>query len=144
MQADRRNRIGRSGHLLRWRLLILEAVAALAFASAAVALMPFRRAIRTGSLPLSPVPVGRRVSPVEAAAAVRRAAAIVPWRAVCIEQGLALQRLLRKRGVDALLHYGVALTEGDELKAHVWVDVEGATVIGGDEAANFARVASFP
>ncbi|MGI8705827.1 MAG: lasso peptide biosynthesis B2 protein [Sphingomicrobium sp.] len=130
--------------MLRWRLLVVEAAAALAFASAALALMPFRRAIRTGSLPLSSVPTEKRVSPVEAAAAVRRATSLVPWRAVCIDQGLALQRLLRKRDVDAQLHYGVALADDTELKAHVWVEVEGAIVIGGEEAAKYARVASFP
>lgn len=130
--------------MLRWRLLVVEAVAALIFASAVLALMPFRRAIRTGCLPLPSIAPEERVSAVEAAAAVRRAARLVPWRAVCIDQGLALQRLLRKRGVDALLHYGVALAEDAELKAHVWVDVEGATVIGGEEAAKYARVASFP
>lgn len=144
MHAGRRRRIGRKTGLLRWRVLVVEAVAALTFASAALAIMPFRRAIRTGCLPLPSAPPEKRVEPLEAAAAVRTAARLVPWRAVCIDQGLALQRLLRKRGMDAQLHYGVTLAEDVELKAHVWVDVEGATVIGGEEAPKYARIASFP
>ena len=138
-----RNSVKRKGDLLRWRLLVVEAVAALAFASAALATLPFRRAIRIGSLPLSSA-AERRVSPVRAAAAVRRAARLVPWRAVCIQQGLALQWLLRKRGVEGLLHYGIRVAEDGVLQAHVWVDVDGQTVIGSEEAPKFKRIATFP
>lgn len=143
MVVSGRNSVKRKGGLLRWRLLVVEAVAALAFASAALATLPFRRAIRIGSLPLSSV-AERRVSPARAAAAVRRAAQLVPWRAVCIQQGLALQWLLRKRGVDGLLHYGIRVGEDGVLQAHVWVEVDGLAVIGSEEAPNFRRVATFP
>ena len=42
-----------------------------------------------------------------------------------------------------MLLYG-ARHEGTGLAAHVWVDVDGETVIGGEEAPNFARLAQFP
>ena len=68
----------------------------------------------------------------------------LPWRTKCIEKGLAVQRLLRSGGVDALLHYGARHAENGMLEAHVWVSVDGETVIGGDEAPGFAELAQYP
>ena len=75
---------------------------------------------------------------------IEAAAAAVPWRAVCLQQGLALQWMLRRRGIDALLHYGLAKEQGRELAAHVWVAVGDNLVIGGDIASKFRCVATFP
>ena len=76
--------------------------------------------------------------------AVQAWARHVPWRAVCFQQGLALHWMLRRRGVASVLLYGVAKRGGEGLAAHVWVDVDGATVIGGEEAPNFVCLARFP
>lgn len=124
------------------RQLVWRAAIALTAASAAVALLPFRKAIEFGSIPLkrpNGVTAGDCVWAVEAFA--RR----VPWPAMCIQKGLAVQRLLRSGGVDAVLHYGANRSaETGELQAHVWVSVSGETVIGGEEAVGFAEVATFP
>jgi hypothetical protein len=64
---------------------------------------------------------------------------------MCIEKGLAVQRLLRQSGVDALLHYGAQqIPSSGKLQAHVWVTVGGDAVIGGEEAAGFAELARYP
>jgi len=64
---------------------------------------------------------------------------------MCIEKGLALQRLLRTSGTDARLHYGARHDPvSGRLEAHVWVTVDGRAVIGGEEAVGFAEVASYP
>ena len=63
---------------------------------------------------------------------------------MCIQQGLALQWMLRRRGVDARLHYGIAKDERGELQAHVWVAAGGEVVIGGAEAPQFKCVATYP
>jgi hypothetical protein len=56
-----------------------------------------------------------------------------------------LQRLLRRGGVDARLHYGARGNGGaGNLEAHVWVSVGGRILIGGDEAAGFAELAVYP
>ena len=124
------------------RRLLLRALFVLTAVSAAVALLPFRRAIRLGSLPLGR---GRPASPDEFAWAVEAAARRLPWRTMCIEKGLAVQRMLRAAGVDAALRYGARHLPGSgELKAHVWVMVGGKAVIGGEEAADFAPVATYP
>jgi hypothetical protein len=64
---------------------------------------------------------------------------------VCIEKGLVVQRLLRGGGVDAILHYGARHNpDTSRLEAHVWVTVDGESVIGGAEATGFAEVAKYP
>jgi hypothetical protein len=77
--------------------------------------------------------------------AIETAARRLPWRVVCIQKGIAAQRMLRRRGLDAVLHYGIGNDrDRDRLDAHVWVSVDGAPVIGGEEARAFAPVAAFP
>jgi hypothetical protein len=64
---------------------------------------------------------------------------------MCIEKGLTAQRMLRSGGVDAILHYGARHRPGSgRLEAHVWISVGGETVMGGEQAANFAELATFP
>jgi hypothetical protein len=125
------------------RRLLVRAVIALAGASAALSFLPFRRAIAFGSVPLR---APRRAPAItDYVWAVEAAARRVPWRALCIEQGLALQHMLRNSGIDAVLHYGARHEPGsDDLQAHVWVTVGTDVVIGGREASGFALVASFP
>jgi hypothetical protein len=50
--------------------------------------------------------------------------------------------MLRRRGFDARLHYGIANAGG--LKAHVWVSVDGKIVIGGGPAPDYKCVAVYP
>lgn len=124
------------------RRILLRALAVLTGASAAVAFLPFRNAIGFGSVSVKPRP---RVTPEDCVWAVEAAAQRLPWRTMCIEKGLAVQRLLRHGGVDAVLHYG-ARHVGDlgKIEAHVWVSVAGTIVIGGEEAREFAEVRAFP
>lgn len=138
------------GVIARWRArrpderrAIVEAFAALALASAAVKLLPFRiiarRAQRLAS-GMPPADPARAVATV--AWAVRGAARRARFRAVCIEQGLAAQAMLRRRGIAATLHYGVA-RGGERLTAHVWVRWGEVDVVGGEQAAAFRELASF-
>jgi len=122
--------------------LLMRAGLMVSAASAAVACLPFRRAIRFGSVDLSRRGGDR---PEDCLSAVEAVARRVPWRTMCIEKGLALQRLLRTSGTDARLHYGARHDPvSGRLEAHVWVTVDGRAVIGGEEAAGFAEVASYP
>jgi hypothetical protein len=134
--------LGRLGRA-QWRLAIAAATT-LAMASSVLRLTPFRRAIRFGSVALGrkqPRPSAVRDCVWAIEAIGRR----VPWRSACIQQGLALQRMLRVRGVDARLHYGARQDAASgRLEAHVWVTVGGEAVIGGAEAGGFAEVAAYP
>ena len=129
--------------VLRGAPVLVEALGALAFASAAIRLLPMRRIVGLASRPLG----RRRAEPAQALTrarwAVEALARRVPWRAVCFQQGLALQRMLRRRGVPAVLHYGIA-QEADKLTAHVWVTVDDSIVIGAPAARTHHGVATFP
>ena len=125
----------------RRRRLLTRACLTLSVASAIVALLPFRRALRFGA-----VPVGKsRIDLNECIWAIEAAAPRLPWRAMCIERGLAAQRMLRRGGFEAVLHYGIRhRPPSGKLEAHVWVSVDGRTFIGGEEAPLFAEVATYP
>ena len=123
------------------RRLLPRAMITLAAASAAVALLPFRRAIRFGCAEGA----ATEVSEDDVVWAVETIARRMPWRTVCLQKGLAVQYLLRSAGLDARLHYGARHDPTSrDLEAHVWVTVGGRAVIGGEGAGGFAAVATFP
>jgi hypothetical protein len=76
--------------------------------------------------------------------AITTAAARVPWRALCFQQGLGAQFMLRRRGIPSVLYYGAAQDEQSGLYAHVWVSDGDVDVIGGEIAHRFAILAEFP
>lgn len=123
--------------------LLAEALAAVAAASLAIKTAPFKRVAAFASRaparprPAAPGEVARLRRAVQAWA--RRRA---PWRIVCFQQALALQILLRRRGIASVMHYGIA--QRDALKAHVWLSVDGETAIGGEDAPRFTEIARFP
>ncbi|MBO9500676.1 lasso peptide biosynthesis B2 protein [Brevundimonas sp. A19_0] len=125
--------------------ILTEAVVALGIGAFAVAFIPFRRVARTVQSAGGRPAVSRdEILPVRRA--VRRAARNVPWRALCFEQGLAVQAMLRRRGLSCVLHYGIARepTPGRGLQAHVWVTSGGHMVIGEEAAPRFVELARFP
>jgi hypothetical protein len=68
----------------------------------------------------------------------------VPWRCLCFEQGLAAHLMLRRRGIASTLYYGVAPIRENAIEAHVWVRVGCQDIIGGENAAEFVPLATFP
>ena len=136
-------RLGRLGGD-NWALLA-QALPALVAASIAIQRRTFRHLAETSSRPLP-----RPRQPVDEAFlrklrwAVNAWAERVPWRAVCFQRGLAAHRMLRRRGIPSVLHYGVRQSEEEGVKAHVWITVDGRPVIGGEEAGGFTCLATFP
>src|SRR5688572_33190175 len=100
--------------------MFAEALAALILAAVTVK-FPFRVVGRSMSLNR-----GASLEDAQLAAAVARAvdraARRVPWRSVCLDQGLAAHWMLRRRGQRSLLHYGIGKA-GERLAAHVWVSL---------------------
>ncbi|WP_294002972.1 lasso peptide biosynthesis B2 protein [Sphingomonas sp.] len=126
------------------RLVLLDALASLALASALIRLAPFERAVRSASRRRPGTPRASDATVRRVVWSVDAAAARVPWKAMCFQRGLAVQRMLRRRGLDAFLHYGLGHGGARDLEAHVWVTVGGVVVIGGEEARRFHQVAVFP
>lgn len=122
---------------------IMEAGAALAVASLATRLLPFNCTIRLGTCS-----VGARDAKVDGPSVSRIVDALadrLPLAAVCLQRGLALQWLLHRRGVNAVLHYGVQLCEPEPgLSAHVWVSVDGQVLMGAPQHQAFTEVACYP
>lgn len=134
---------------LPWRdlLLLLEATIWLAVAGVSIALLPFRYVGCMAALPVrrQAPPPHKRLNSVERVRwAIVACARRVPWRAMCFEQGLAAQFMLRRRGMPSILYYGAAPDDQKGLAAHVWVRDGDIEVIGCDIASRFAVLATFP
>ena len=125
--------------------LLAEAFALLAFSSAAIRFLPFSQVGRLASPRLGQP----RKAPDEGliakvAWAIRACAPRAPFRAVCFQQGLTAQIMLRRRGVESTLYFGVGISAPTGLSAHVWVEAGEVEVVGCEEAPGYAALAAFP
>lgn len=142
--------MARSWRSLSWReiFLLMESTALVVIAAPAIRILPFRYVGRIASIELSkPVsdPARRDETIRRVRWAVGASAKRSPFRAMCIEQGLVAQLMLRRRGIDSTMYYGVAPpTPEKPISAHVWVKCGDVEVVGGDQAPAFALLATFP
>lgn len=133
----------------RW--LAVEAFALLAFVRVVLALLPFKRA--TQHLGLRPESAGAQPEEDGAAVAtpsillvrdaVRRAASVAPFRAVCLQQAFAAALMLRRRGHAVQVHFGVAKDGDGTLAAHAWSLCQGTLVTGGEQMPRFRPISVF-
>ena len=123
-----------------------EALVLIALSAPAIRLVKFRTLGRLASLRLRrAIPEADRAAVVQRVTwAVDRAAKRAPGRAMCFERGLSAQIMLRRRGVDSTMFYGVGHETTGALAAHVWVLDRGVDVAGGEQAPQYAALASFP
>lgn len=124
----------------------LEAGVQLARASLELAMVRSTRTVEllgerpTGDCTEQVGPVGQR----EAERLGRMVAAVarrLPWHPTCLRQALAVQRMLRRRGIASRLHLGVA--GAGVSAAHAWVTVEGRAVVGRRGIERFVPIAAF-
>jgi len=73
--------------------------------------------------------------------AVIRAAWWLPWHPTCLRQAIAVQRMLRRRGISSRLQLGMRMATLSE--AHAWVTVQGRPVVGHRELESFEALAEF-
>lgn len=137
------------------RNLILEAAFCLAVARLWLLVLPFGAvARRLGRLvePASELsPPGPSEKGAEASLAwfvgqaIQRTARNVPFRAVCLQQAIAGKMMLRRRGIDSVLHFGVApaSSSGTKIEAHAWLNAGSTRVTGYPVEARFIQVACF-
>lgn len=128
--------------------LFLEAAILLAASAAALRILPFNRVVKAASRNSArqrPIDdEAHRATVARVKWAIEAAARRMPLRLVCFQKGLAAQRLLKRQGLPAVLHYGINPKEAEGLKAHVWVTSSSYPVVGHEVANQFACVASFP
>ena len=89
----------------------------------------------------------------EEAAEIGRMVAVVarsmPFRAACLQQAIAVRRMLRRRGILATVLLGVSRDAAeraaprDRAAAHAWVTVGSAVINGDGDLARYAVVARF-
>ena len=95
------------------------------------------------------VPALAREDADEIGHVVRIVARCMPFRALCLQQAIAVRRMLERRDIPALVYLGVARDNAgrscahEDRAAHAWVAV-GSKVISGDGVLeNYAIVARF-
>jgi hypothetical protein len=138
------------------RALMIEAFAWLAIARLALLIFPFRHVAKhLGDL--APPAESARARPMVSSRnddtklaedigwAVRRSAGYAPFKAVCLQQAIAAKVMLRRRGVQSALHFGVARANPPKngLEAHAWLDAAGAKVTGYPVSNIFTEIACF-
>lgn len=130
---------------LREQARTIEAALWLLAVRAAFALLPMRRALRLFGIMEGEGSSGRVAAPAAAAVAraITRAARHVPFRAVCLQEAFAALLMLRRRGLAATIHLGVARTDTGGLKAHAWSRCGDVQVTGFSAASAFVPVATF-
>ncbi|MBY4892149.1 lasso peptide biosynthesis B2 protein [Rhodobacteraceae bacterium N5(2021)] len=132
----------------RERALLIEAAAALVRAQVRIKIRPFP-AIAAG--------LGREVRDVglhgqpdrleetrEIASSVRRAARVLPTKAMCLPRAMALKTMLDRRAIASVCVVGVRDSrEAVGVDAHAWVEVAGEIVIGGDRSRQYIVLTSY-
>jgi hypothetical protein len=138
----------------RQRLLLAEAIACLVAARFGLLFIPFPTlARRLGNFvpPNDPRAQNARAPGATAQArlaaevswAVTRAAAHMPFKAVCLPQAMAARVMLKRRGVASVIHFGAARGADKPFDAHAWLDAAGVEVTGYPVAVKFAEIACF-
>lgn len=77
---------------------------------------------------------------------VEAVAHAVPFRAKCLQQALAVRRMLARRGVPVTVHLGVARDPAGRAgaeAAHAWVTAGGRVVSGATDLDRYAIVGTF-
>jgi len=124
------------------RLLLAEALVALGLVRLAIIALPFRWiASRLDAAPAGNARADRRKAR-RVGMVLHYAARVTPWRSKCLEQAIAGNLMLRRRGLPSTLHLGVA-KKGMTLEAHAWLRCGDQIVTGGRETPRFAVVACF-
>lgn len=138
-------RIGRVSRAQRG--LLWEAIAALAIARVALACVPFSRIAAWLGTAGAESPA--TVTPEQAQAAeavgwaVSALARRVPWDGRCFAQALAASAMLRRRGVDGTVSFGVCEGASAGFEAHAWLRVGTRMVTGGDGYERFKAFTTF-
>lgn len=127
--------------------LLCEAFICLAIARIAMACVPFRRIAAWLGTPGAESPAAATPEEARTAEAVGWAVEVmgrrVPWDGRCLAQALAATAMLRRRGVDGTVSFGVREGEPAGFEAHAWLRVGTHLITGGAGHERFKAFTTF-
>jgi hypothetical protein len=123
----------------------LEAAMCLLVVRLVLALLPLPQALRLFGIVQGGAGAGRQEAQEaqDIGRAIARAARNVPFRAVCLQQAFTALLMLRRRGLAATVHLGLAREGARHLTAHAWSRSGNMPVTGEAHADGFVQVAAF-
>jgi transglutaminase superfamily protein len=117
------------------RVLLWEALIALALARFAMVILSFKRIAIWLGTPGTESPLNATAGQVEVATeigwAVGHLGCSVPWDSRCLAQALAATWMLRRRGLESTVSFGADQGESREFVAHAWLRFGPCLVTGG-------------
>jgi transglutaminase-like putative cysteine protease len=129
------------------RRLLWEAIAFLAIARVAMACVSFRRIARWLGTPGAESSAEVTPEVARTAEAVGWAVSVlgprVPWDGRCLAQALAAAAMLRRRGVEGTVSFGVREGESTGFMAHAWLRVGSRVVTGGAGHEHYKAFTTF-
>ena len=134
--------------------LLVEAAIQLAIARVQLKTIPFPRLARRWDAFVPPAdprartglasaPEARATAARKVGDAVQRAARNVPFGAVCLPQAMAARRMLARRSIHSVMHFGAAKGQDKPIDAHAWLDAAGVKVTGYPVANGFVEMGCF-
>jgi len=127
--------------------LLGEALIALLIARGAMAFLPFRRIAAWLGTPGAESPVMVAADEIRTAQEVSWAVGVmarrVPWDGRCLAQALAATGMLRRRGLEGTVSFGVCQGESAGIDAHAWLRLGSCVVTGGPEQQRFKVITTF-
>lgn len=114
----------------------------------AIKLFTFKRLKRHLGTPLqhteaSPLTAATRTQLAHIGLAIRRAARIAPWHAMCYEQALTARWMLVRRGYRTVLYIGMRKGKRVPLEGHAWLRVGDYIVTGDTQLDTYTIVGTF-
>jgi hypothetical protein len=127
--------------------LLWEALFSLALARIAMACLPFRRIAAWMGAPGAQTPDAASQETTRIAEEIGWAVSAlgprVPWDGRCLAQALAANFMLRRRGLEGTISFGVNKDESGELIAHAWLRFGSSYVTGGAGDKTFSILTTF-
>jgi hypothetical protein len=132
---------------LNQKLLLAEAVVALALARLAILCLPFRRVANwlgaPGAETSLEAPAEDLATAEEIGWAISATALRTPWQSQCLAQALAGTWLLRRRRLEGTVSFGGTRGAREPFAAHAWLRFGPLIVTGGPEHEQFHLFTTF-
>lgn len=74
---------------------------------------------------------------------IRATAPFMPFQSLCLQQAMAAQAMLRRRGIACRMHFGAGRNGTGAMIAHAWVEAAGIEVTGYPVPASIAETGCF-